>query len=141
MDKIKIHLVVKKDFMFEYELGIPENFNWFIISRYNKTKNNYETDHLIYNGNKFLLYGYYFKENQKITKYYDEYQNNRVEKEMLIDLLNCLGINWFSLKLLDKLDFETKYLKRKYWKQYYFNYNVNYILKENISKDHEYKKI
>lgn len=137
MDKLTINFSSQKDSLYEYELRIPEDFNWFTISRHNKESDNYDTDFLVYNGNTALLYGYYYKDNQKITKYYDEYQDDKVKKEMVFDLLNSTGINCFSLNLLDKLDFETKPLKRKYWKQYYFNGNIKYILKENISNDNE----
>lgn len=137
MDKLTINFSSQKDSLYEYELRIPEDFNWFVIRRHNKESDNYDTDFLVYNGNTVLLYGYYYKDNQKITKYYDEYQDDKVKKEMVIDLLNSIGINCFSLNLLDKLGFETKHLKRKYWKQYYFNGNIKYILKENISNGNE----
>ena len=137
MDKLTINFRSQKDSLYEYELRIPEDFNWFVISRHNKESDNYDTDFLVYNGNTVLLYGYYYKDNQKIKKYYDEYQDDKVKKEMVFDLLNSIGINYFSLNLLDKLDFETKHLKRKYWKQYYFNRNRKYILKENISNGNE----
>ena len=137
MDKIKINFSGQKDSLCEYELRIPEDFNWFVISKHNKESDNCDTDFLVYNGNTVLLYGYYYKDNQKITKYYDEYQDDKVKKEIVFDLLNSIGINCFSLNLLDKLDFETKRLKRKYSKQYYFNKNIKYILKENISNDYE----
>ena len=39
MDKIKINFNSQKDSLCEYELRIPEDFNWFIISRYNKLNN------------------------------------------------------------------------------------------------------
>ena len=140
MDKIKINFSSQKDSLYEYELRIPKDFNYFVISRYNKESNDYNTDFLIYNGNTVLLYGYYYKDNQKIKKYYDEYQDNKVQKEMVFDLLNSIGINCFSLSLLYKLDFEIKYLKRKYWKEYYFNEGIKYILKENISNDDKESK-
>ena len=137
MDKLTINFSSKKDSLYEYELRIPEDLNWFVISRYNKESNNYDADFLVYNGNTVLLYGYYYKDNEKIKKYYDEPQDDKVKKEIVFDLLNSIGINVFSLNILDKLDFETKYLKRKYWKQYYFNGNIKYILKENISNGNE----
>lgn len=64
-----------------YELRIPEDFNWFIISRYNKENTNYETDHLVYNGTKILLYGYYYR-NEKIPKYYDETKTKKYKKNL-----------------------------------------------------------
>ncbi len=136
MDKFKINFEVNK---LLYELRIPEDFNWFIISRYNKENINCETDHLVYNGTKILLYGYYYS-NEKIPKYYDAVKNEKIQKEFVLDLLNNIRINWFTLQILDKLDFDVKYLKRKYWKHYYFNNSTKYILMENFLVNERYEK-
>ena len=139
MDKIQINYNSQKNSFYEYQLRIPEDFNWFIISRCNKENGKSEIDNLVYNGSKILLYGYYYKNQEKIEKYYNESQNEEVQKEFISDLLNSIGINWFTLKILDKLNFDTNYLKRKYWKYYYFN-KSKYILQELEANDEDIKK-
>jgi len=139
MDKIKINFMGQESSLCEYELRIPEDLNWFIITRYNNQKGNHETEQLIYNEKQVLLYGYFYNNEEKIRKHYTESQSDETQKQIIYDLLNSIGINWFSLKILDKLKFETKSLKRKYWKYYYFNGNIKYMLKE-IKSDDDGKK-
>ncbi len=140
MDKIEIIFMGQESSLYEYKLRILENLNWFIITRFNNENNNHETDMLIYNGNTTLLYGYLFKNDKKITKHYSAKQNDEIPKNFMRDLLNYIGINSFSLKLLDKLNFDTGFLKKKYWKHYYFNRNIKYLLKEETSDNDAYEK-
>lgn len=139
MDKIKINFMRQDSCLYEYQLRIPEDLNWFIITRYNNQKGNHETEHLIYNGEQVILCGYFFNNEKKIRKHYTESQSDETQKHIICDLLNSIGVNWFSLKILKKLNFKTKPLKRKYWEYYYFNGNIKYILKEIKSDDDEKK--
>lgn len=59
MDKLKIiyHDSLNKNY--SYEFRIPENINWFVITRFlNNENDNFDSDQLIYNGNKLILQGY-----------------------------------------------------------------------------------
>lgn len=136
MSRVKINYTIKHSTLYEYELRIPIDLNYFMISRY--SKENHEFILLIYDNNKISLYGYQHNENRIIS--YNENQNYEIQKQFMFDLLNSIGINWLSLEILDSLNFRTNHLKIKHWKEYYFNRNIQYILKEIKYIDDEYKK-
>ena len=136
--KIKYHDSLNKNY--SYEFRIPENINWFMITRYSNDENdNFDMDQLIYNGNKLILQGYSYIDKIKRNKYYSN--ELATQKAFAYNILKSIGINSFTLKILDRLEFETKKLKLKYWKSYFFNNNEKYELKENFQNNEKYFNI
>lgn len=140
MDKLKIiyHDSLNKNY--SYEFRIPENINWFVITRFSNNENdNFDSDQLIYNGNKLILQGYSYMNLIKKNKYYSN--ELATQKVFAYNILKSIGINSFTLKILDILEFETKKLKLKYWKSYFFNNNEKYELQENLQNNERYFNI
>ncbi len=141
MDKLKIKYNGAIENSYAYELRIPEDLNWFVISRYSNEKNgDFDADYLIYNGN-IIFKGYSYKENRKIQKYYNKNQEEKIQKEIAYDLLQNIGVNLFTLQILDRLKFDVNHIKRKCWRNYWFNRNINYFLKGNLVSDENYKEL
>ena len=135
MDKVKVKYYGDNGVF--YELRIPKNLNWFIISRYfNENNNDYEAVHLIYNGN-IIFNSYSYKKNEKIKKIYSKNEEWKIQKVFAHDLLKSLGINSFTLQILDKLQFDINYIKMKYW-YIYLNSKV-YHLDKNLKCNNKYE--
>lgn len=82
MDKVKVKYYGDNGVF--YELRIPENLNWFIISRYfNENNNDYEAVHLIYNGN-IIFNSYSYKKMKKLKKFIVKMRNGKFKKFLLM---------------------------------------------------------
>lgn len=57
MDKVKILFVGQINNKYEYELRIPDNYDWFTITRTKNEKDGYLCDQIVYN-EKILFYGF-----------------------------------------------------------------------------------
>lgn len=60
---------------------------------------------------------------------------------MAYDLLQNIGVNSFTLQILDRLKFDVNHIKRKYWRNYWLNRNIKYFLKGNLAPDENYNEL
>ena len=129
MDKLKLKYDSIKNINQKYEFRIPEDFNWFVITRYKElNENDYIEEQIIYNNGKIFFISFSVINDMKKDLYYNKIEKEEFEKEFLFDLLNRLGINKFTLYILKKLNFDTNYLRRKYFMHMLTNIKNKYSL-------------
>lgn len=132
MDKIKIKFKDAEN-NWKYQLRIPVNLEWFEICRYYKTGEKDMYIH-IYVYEKIICdcYAYYNIKNKKLGIVLKEEEKEDLIKQTTWDLINSLGINKFTLEILNKLN--VKIPKKHNFKNM-FRKKENYLLSKNINND------
>lgn len=140
MDKLKITYNGFLDENYTYELRIPDNLNWFVISRYLKEKNGYDdAEYVIYNGSEILFAAYSYIGGKKIKHLYPEEVEEEIKTEFAYDLIQRIGFNSLTLKILERLQFNVNHLKRKFSHLFLHNKKLKYTLNESISDNNDYE--
>lgn len=134
MDKINIKF---NDSKFDYEIRIPNGFNWFEIKRYNNySDKNYDVVNLVNNNGNFIVYSYGISKRKKITHYITDEEKETIIKTILINIVNYIGFNSLTAVLISKFGYDVNYLMKKLKEKnclYYDNeYNVIERIEEKI---------
>lgn len=116
MDKINIKY---EEDNYSYNLRVPENLNWFTIARFeNKDEEEYDAIHIYYNNGKILFQTYKIVKNEKLYMYLSEEEKEEMIKIFLFSLIKKIGCNSFSLTIVDKLGYDSEYLKKRIKRKY-----------------------
>lgn len=132
MDKINIKF---NDNKFDYEIRVPNDFNWFEIKRYsNYSDSNYDVIHIINNKGNSIVYSYGINKRKKITHQITEEEKDKIIKNILIHIINYIGFNSLTAVLVSKFGYDVNYLMKKLKEKNYLSYDDEYNLIERIEE-------